>query len=63
MQDDLYLPLNSDAFSSASDWETVSEVNLPDVMPLKEISIPVVPWRLIPVDVPPQGPFQGGRRI
>ena len=62
MQDDLYSPITSDVCSSGSEWETVSEVNLPNMVPLKAVAVPVVTWRLVPVDVPPRGPFRGEKK-
>ena len=60
LQDDLYSPISSDASSSTSEWETVPELDLSlDVVPLREVLVPVMPWRLFPVDVPPRGPFRG----
>ena len=44
----LYSPISSGSLTSDSEWETVSEVDFQDVQPIKDVAVPVVPWRLIP---------------
>ena len=55
----LYSPISSSYFTSDSEWETVSEVSFQDVPPIRDITVPLVPWKLIPVDVGPTQPLDG----
>ena len=55
----LYSPISSDSLTSESEWETVSEMDFQDVQPITDVIVPVVPWRLIPVDISPPLPIDG----
>ena len=55
----LYSPISSGSFTSDSEWETVSQVSFQDDPPIKDVTVPVVPWRLIPVDIAPTQPLDG----
>ena len=55
----LYSPISSGSFASESEWETVSEVDFQDVQAITDVTVPVVPWRLIPVDISPPLPIDG----
>ena len=63
----LYSPISSDWLSSSeSEWETVSEREIPDDIPKDRVlAIPAtlpeeesfMPWKLVPIDVEPSWPF------
>ena len=49
--------------STCSDWETVSEldITIPEDTSMQAISMPVMPWKLVSLDMPPRKPLDGTR--
>ena len=59
IKEGLYSSISSDPLSSRSEWETVSVSEETDEK-AHTLRIPVVPWKLVPIDIPPSWPFYLG---
>ena len=62
LQSSFYLERSSSPLSSTSAWETVSDLDDPQVMTSEpqetlETVVPHMEWKLTPIDVPPTWPF------
>ena len=55
----LYSLISLDPLSSRSEWETVSEWEEADEE-VHTLCIQVVPWKLVPIEIPPSWPFHLG---